>query len=334
MLHLRLSVPADLTPDVLAVLAQESTVSSLAVVEGASLEPRGDLVDVDVAREHADAVITELRGLGLPRLGTIHIEPVTTWLSQAGLDAEEAAPGSAIDAVVWPEVGQRAYADSELNATYLVFMTLATLIAAIAVVLDSQVLVIGAMVLGPEFGPVAALGLALVLRRRTLFGYALRSLLVGFLVAITVTTTVAWVARVAGWVSVDAILAPRPGTSFIYHPDAWSFVVAVLAAVAGVLSLTSGRMGGLAGVFISVTTVPAAGNVALGLAFGLPEEVWGSLAQLGVNLSAMMLAGWFTLAIQKWLAQRMPRNPFQRDQIRRRRADQLDGRGRGTGSRP
>ena len=75
--------------------------------------------------------------------------------------------------------------------------------------------------------------------------------------------------------------------------------MAVIAAAAGVLSLTSARPGGLSGVFISVTTVPAAGNVALGLAFGAWEEVWGSGLQLAVNLVAMALAGWATLALQQ-----------------------------------
>ena len=51
-------------------------------------------------------------------------------------------------------------------------MTLAIMLAAIAIVLDSQILVIGAMVLGPEFGPIAALGLALVRRRGSLFARA------------------------------------------------------------------------------------------------------------------------------------------------------------------
>ena len=58
--------------------------------------------------------------------------------------------------------------DSELNWTFLSFMSLATLIAGVAIVLDSQVLVIGAMVLGPEFGAIAALGVALVRRRTVL----------------------------------------------------------------------------------------------------------------------------------------------------------------------
>jgi len=81
--------------------------------------------------------------------------------------------------------------------------------------------------------------------------------------------------------------------------------VAVIAAAAGVLSLTSARTGGLSGVFISVTTVPAAGNVALGLAFGAGDEIWGSTQQLLINLSGMAIAGWATLAIQQMVWSRM-----------------------------
>ena len=57
---------------------------------------------------------------------------------------------------------------------------LATLIAGIAIVLDSQILVIGAMVLGPEFGPIAAIGVALVRRRPHLLVFAARTLVLGF----------------------------------------------------------------------------------------------------------------------------------------------------------
>ncbi len=65
------------------------------------------------------------------------------------------------------------------------------------------------------------------------------------------------------------------------------------------LSLTSDRAGGLVGVFISVTTIPAAGNIALGLALGNRHEVWGSTLQLVVNITGMAAAGWFTLTLQQ-----------------------------------
>jgi uncharacterized hydrophobic protein (TIGR00271 family) len=161
------------------------------------------------------------------------------------------------------------------------------------------VLVIGAMVLGPEFGAIAALGVALVRRRFVLFGHAIRTLILGFLVAIVVTTFLALIGRALDWITLDDVIGPRPATAFIYTPDKWSFIVAVVAATAGVLSLTSAKAAGLAGVFISVTTVPAAGNIALGISFGVGDAIWGSTLQLLVNLSGMALAGWAALALQQ-----------------------------------
>ena len=298
MQRLRIASPAHLTDDVLAVFTDDPAVSHLALLRGASIEPAGDIVVADIAREATNEIVDRLVDLGIPEHGTIHVEPVTTWVSRAGFDAERHTPGSSADAVIWADVTQRAYEESELNWTYLAFMTLATLLASIAIVVDSQVLVIGAMVLGPEFIPIAALGLALVRRRGTLFGLAARTLFVGFAVAITLTTLGALAARALGWIVTEDVTGERPGTDFIYTPDKWSFIVALIAAAAGVLSLTSAKVGGLSGVFISVTTVPAAGNVALGLAFGAWDEVTGSAIQLALNISGMILAGWATLALQ------------------------------------
>lgn len=235
----------------------------------------------------------------------MQVEPVNVWLSRDGFEAERRTPGSGADAVVWAEVTQHAYEDSELNWTYASFMTLATSIATIAIVLDSQILVIGAMVLGPEFSAVAALGVALVRRRWTLLRRGATTLVMGFAMSIVATTVLALLAKALGWVSAAQVSGKRPGTQFIYAPDKWSLIVAVIAGAAGVLSLTSARTGGLAGVFISVTTVPAAGNVALGLAFGAWNEVRGSTLQLVVNLLGMAVAGWVTLAVQQAIWARM-----------------------------
>jgi uncharacterized hydrophobic protein (TIGR00271 family) len=299
VLHLRIYSPSGVTDDVIGMLSNHDDVSSLALFRGASMRPLGDVVLADVPREAANDIIDELHRLRVTAEGTIQIEPVQTWISRKGLDAERRAPGSSADAVVWAEVIENAYADAELNWTYLTFMTLATLIAGIAIVLDSQILVIGAMVLGPEFGAIAALGVALVRRRPALLRFAGRTLVFGFACAIAITSGLALLGRALGWISRADIVGDRTGTSFIYTPDRWSFLVALIAAAAGVLSLTSSRLGGLSGVFISVTTVPAAGNVALGLVFGAWTEVRGSALQLLVNIVGMAVAGWATLALQQ-----------------------------------
>lgn len=299
MLHVRVFSPSEHTDAVMAVLRAHPDVSALALLPRASVRPEGDLVLADIPREAANDVIDKVRALGVTRQGTIHVNQVQTWVSQQGLAAERRAPGSSSDAVVWAEVIENAYGDAELNWTYLTFMTLATLIASIAIAIDSQILVIGAMVLGPEFGAIAALGVALVRRRPALFRFAVRTLLLGFVCAILLTAGLSLLARGIGWVHRGDVVGHRPGTSFIYSPDRWSLTVAVIAGAAGVLSLTSARLGGLSGVFISVTTVPAAGNVALGLVFGAWTEVRGSGLQLLVNITGMAVAGWLTLVVQR-----------------------------------
>ncbi|NEW38496.1 DUF389 domain-containing protein [Nocardia cyriacigeorgica] len=296
--------PADKTDQLVAILEAEDAVSGLAVMRGAAIRPDGDLVLAHVAREAANELVDALRATGVHKCGSIELEPVRTWLSLAGFEAEVRTPGSSADAVVWADVAQRSYEETELNWTYLSFMTLATTLAAIAIVVDSQILVIGAMVLGPEFGAIAALGVALVRRRFVLFGLAIRTLVLGFLTAIVLTFLLVLIARGLGWITAADIEA-GPETAFIYTPDKWSFIVAVIAAAAGVLSLTSAKSGGLVGVFISVTTVPAAGNIALGAVFGAWNEVWGSTLQLALNLSGMALAGWGTLALQNALWSRV-----------------------------
>jgi uncharacterized hydrophobic protein (TIGR00271 family) len=299
VLHLRVYSPSDLTDAVVAAITRTDAVSELAVFRAVGTPPAPDLVMAEVVRESANEVIDSLRDIGIPDQGAIQIQPVDTWISRRGLDAEVRAPGASTDAVVWAEVIHRAYEDSALTLTYASFLTMATAIASIGIVLDSQILLIGAMVLGPEFGAIAALGLGLVRRRRTLLGQASRTLAVGFAVAIVLTACAAFVGRLIGWITAAQVFGPRPLTSFIYTPDKWSFVVALIAGAAGVLALTSAKAGGLTGVFISVTTVPAAGNVALCLAFANTEGVLGSMAQLIINIGGMAASGWLTLVIQQ-----------------------------------
>jgi len=282
-----------------ALFEDEPTISSLTVLPGASARPVGDVYEADLPRETANELINRLKVIGVQHEGTIQVLPVPTWISESGLHAEQAAPGSSADAVVWADVVEKAYDETELTWTYLSFMIMATMLAAIAILTDSIILVIGAMVLGPEFVAIAALGLALVRKRPALFRRSLRTLVIGFAVSISVVTLVTLIGRLIGFISMSDLMRPRPGTEFIYTPNWWSLIVAVIAGAAGVLALTSSRSGGLIGVFISVTTIPASGNIAVALVFLQWHEVFGSAAQLVINVIGMAVAGWATLLLQQ-----------------------------------
>jgi uncharacterized hydrophobic protein (TIGR00271 family) len=135
------------------------------------------------------------------------------------------------------------------------------------------------------------------------------ALVVGFTVAMAVTVLTTWGLDAIGLVSRQKLLEPRPLTSFIWQPDALSWVVGVLGGIAGMLSLTSAKAGTLVGVLISVTTVPAAANVAVAIAFGVGEEAAGSALQLVINVAAIVIAGVLTLLVQRVAWPRVRRGP-------------------------
>ena len=297
-MNLRVYCPAELSAQTQEVLAAHFGVGNVAVIAGGSKVPAGDLILADVAREATNDIIDELVALGIQREGGFHVSPIGTWVSQRGLEAEAEAPGEEADAVVWAEVTAQAYDATSFSWTYVTFLILATVMASIAIILDSPILIVGAMVLGPEFGPIAALGLGIVRKRITLIKRSLKLLFGGFAIAIAATTVAAFFGKLVGLIPHDVVIGSRPGTAFIYHPDKWSIVIAILAGIAGVLSLTSSSANALVGVFISVTTVPAAGNIALGFVFSQWDQVQGIALQLIVNIIGMAIAGWLTLLVQ------------------------------------
>lgn len=299
-------VPPDRTRAAVEVIESTVGTTHVVVLPGAAREPSGDVVMCDVAREAGDELLKELRGLRIDQDGSIAVENIDLSLSTRADRAEEEAPGEPADAVIWEQLTGATHEESTLSITYSAFMILATMIAACGVVLDNAVLIVGAMAVGPEFGPLAGVSTAVVRRAPKLAARSLLALLVGFAVAIVATTVFSLGMDALDLFSRDRLDAPRPNTSFIWQPDPFSFVVALLAGIAGTLSLTSAKSGALVGVAISVTTVPAGANAAVALSYGEFGQMWGSTEQLLLNLFGIMLAGILTLYAQKllWRTQR------------------------------
>ncbi|HKP43609.1 DUF389 domain-containing protein [Mycobacterium sp.] len=290
MLHLRLIVPTEPREPVIDLLTQNPGVTHLVFHRDAALDPRGDEITADIARESANDVVDGLKALGVKERGAITLDVIDTVLSTRAYRAEEKAVGDPADAVVWDELAARTREESTLNVTYLTFLCLACLIAAVGVVTDSPVTVVGAMVVGPEFGPLAALAVALVRRRRYLARRAAIALVVGFPVAMLVTGLGVLAGEGIGWIEVTNI-RELSEVDFIFQVGPLSFVVALFAGAAGMLSLVSAKSAALVGVFISVTTVPAAGFAVVAATVGDWDVAAKSAAQLLVNLTGIAMAG-------------------------------------------
>jgi uncharacterized hydrophobic protein (TIGR00271 family) len=301
MIHLRIVTRGGKSQRALELLEGSVSVSSVVYLANAARSPAGDVIFADVAREDASVVISDLRELGIAEDGAISLEEIDTQISEPGARAVERARGAPADAVVWEEVEARTNESVELSGTFVAFMVMATLLAAVGVYQDSAILIVGAMVVGPEFGPLAGFCVAVVHKRG---GLALRSALalaVGFPLAIAAAYLATIAFKATGLFADDFSQEGHGLANIIAQPDFFTFFVAACAGAAGMLSLSTAKSGALIGVLISVTTIPAAANIGVAAAYQDWSSWRGSVAQLAINLSSIILAGSTVLYLQRLL---------------------------------
>jgi uncharacterized hydrophobic protein (TIGR00271 family) len=315
MIHLRLIVPSDEVRPVLEHLSSTPGVAHVAHLVGVAASPVGDVVLCDVAREATNDVVEWLQGRDIHRRGAIAIDSLDAVISDSAAAAEAEARGHGADALIWEELEARAREDAALTPSFAILIAIAAVIAGAGILLDSPVLIVGAMVVGPEYGPLGALCVSVVRRR---YGSGLRAcstLAVGLALAGLSALVATLLFRFTGLAPDDYAVTERQLTAFISHPDGIGAVVAVLAGIVGMLSLTEARSGSLIGVLVSVTTIPAAANIGVATAYGEWSEVGGAALQLAINVIALIASGAATLAVQA----RVVATPRRPGRLRRKR---------------
>jgi len=301
VLHLRILVPQDLTPPVEALLRREPAAVHLSIVRGAAVEPTGDLIEIDVEHAALAAVISRLEDLGVARRGSLSFADVIDARSAAAETARRLTGAVGSDLISWDEVAARTRDDTAVTPAYLLLMSIAGIIAAGGILTNNELLIVGAMIVSPDYGPLAGLCVALIggpAERVRTSGWALA---LGFSVAAAAATLVAVGAAVAGQVPAAYHAGDRPVTALIAEPNLASLVVALAAGVAGIIALGQAKSGAVVGVLVSVTTIPAAANVGVALALGNLDEAAGAFAQLIINLAGLVVAGMGSL----WIGRRL-----------------------------
>jgi uncharacterized hydrophobic protein (TIGR00271 family) len=296
VLHVRVACPSRLTEAAVDALQDTRGVAALGVTRGGSLVPEGDVVECEVVREASNDVFAALLAIDVHRELVISIVQVEAISNRAVRDVEAAAPGYDADALPWPVIEADARIAAEPSTTFFVLMALAAVIAAIGIVVDSAVLIIGAMIVGPEYGPITAMAIG-IHRRKRFWHQATTVLVAGLAVAVLAALGFALLARLFG--ESNEVFEPtsRFFTAFVTDPNAYSAVVAFVAGVAGTIALARSQATVVAGVLVSVTTIPAAAAVGVGLAVGQWEDAAHGAIQLGINVAAILVAILVTLSV-------------------------------------
>ena len=268
MLHLRIITPPDLTAGVLRELAEDPGVTHITADRGAATEPPGDLVSCDVVRASVNPLLRRLRSAGVAEHGGITLTEPEAVISAAADRAQAQILTPEIDTIVWEEVAARTSDDSTFSVSFGVLMVLAGIIAAIAIVTNNPVLVVGAMIVSPDYGPMAALSVALMNRAWRPARQSFHALALGFPLAALAAFLLILAARGLGRIPAAYLAGQRPLTGLLIGANLGAFVVAFVAGAAGIIALGRAKSGAVVGVLVSITTIPAASNVGVAWPWG------------------------------------------------------------------
>jgi uncharacterized hydrophobic protein (TIGR00271 family) len=306
MLQLRLISPPACTDDVVRLLVADTGVVSVELRRGAAVKPAdGDVIVADVLHENANELIDRIRALDVDQLGELSLIEIEATRSEPAHRASLSARGRASDVIVWTLLEARVHPDGVPSIAFFCFMACAALIATVGIVVDSAILIVGAMVVGPEFGPLAAFAVAMYGGKRRAARIALGVVVGGLVIAVITATVAAWVFNLL------ALEYSVPGTRFftrfVTEPNVYSAIVAFAAGLVGVMAVALGRSGALTGVVVSATTIPAAAAIGVNTADNEWDEVLRGAVQLGINVVCLAAGSLAALWVYTWVNRHLHR---------------------------
>jgi uncharacterized hydrophobic protein (TIGR00271 family) len=297
--HVRIASPPDVTGRLVETLTADPGVLNLVVLPGAARRPDGDTVQFDLRTGSANPVFGQLRALHLDDRGAVMVEAVDATLN--GPERRAFGQGRYLGEVapVWEMVEAGIRSGGVYAPSFFGLLIIAGLIACVGILTNSQILVVGAMVVGPEYNAIIAAAEGIERRQGRPVRRGLLALLGGFGMAIVASVLFGIAIRWSGHTPEAFVAGVRPVAALINRPNLFSVIVAVLAGLVGVVSLTEARAGALIGVFISVTTIPAAAALGLSLAYQDWASAGGSAEQLLLNVVLLIVVGVAALRLQR-----------------------------------
>ena len=206
-----------------------------------------------------------------------------------------------VDGYAWVEVIGQARANSRPLARYLALINVAAVIAALGVITNSSILIVGAMAVSPDLLPICATSVGIVGGNYALARRSFTTLTMGLGL---VVLTAAVLSALLKWTGLlpDGFEVEQSSLSTLAHTDYSTVLIALAAGVAAMLSFET-RASTAVGVAISVTTIPASAYLGVAIGGGGTDSSLGTLVVLLVNVGLLIVAGSLTLIVQRWAAE-------------------------------
>ncbi|MGV2831275.1 DUF389 domain-containing protein [Myxosarcina sp. GI1(2024)] len=181
------------------------------------------------------------------------------------MNTQRRSPNRNRQLLVRDRILQRLSSEAELSTSYMLFMAMAGILAAVALLTNSIPILIGSMVVAPALPPLGLVSLALVGRKYFLALKGLISSLSGLAIAMVFTMLTTWILNATNVIPAETNLINKDLLAERVRPGWYSVIAAIAAGTAGMVALVKQKTDTLVGVVAALALVPAL--AAAGIAF-------------------------------------------------------------------
>ncbi|SMD46424.1 TIGR00341 family protein [Aquiflexum balticum DSM 16537] len=179
--------------------------------------------------------------------------------------------------------------NSQVSQSYLVLMSISTVIATFGLFGNSSPVIIGAMILAPLMSPIISLSMGVLRQEEKLIKESLKTIAFGLAISYVFAILITWLTPLN---SANSEILAR------IRPNLLDLGIAAASGVAGAYAHAKKEIAKtLAGVAIAVALVPPLAVSGIGLGWGDWSIFWGALLLLGTNLAGMVLAAAMTFLL-------------------------------------
>jgi len=247
------------------------------------------------------------------------VDAVLDRLYDAGLDEDTYTVVSDVDRATLPNLdeltdrhvegprGKRGASHAEIREraedltpgtlTYLAFAIASAVVAVGGLLLDSAIVIVGAMVIAPFAGSTLSTSVGAVVNDHDMVVDSATSQVMGLVVAYVGAVAMSALLIRSDFVAATLDIANVGQVGAFVTPNLLTLVIAIAAGFAGALAVATDLPVSLAGVAVAAAIVPAAAVAGIGTVWGQPIVVAGAVVLLLMNIVFVNLTAYCTLLL-------------------------------------
>lgn len=294
----QIQLPADKTPAVIADLLKIEEVIGVALYPDNSRKPVGDALSVQLLNKGSDKVLRAIA----EHCGD---EPylISTSLTESIIEPKQSEKLEAdADEAIWEEIETGMHHQGRVTPNFVALMGLGGVMATIGIVSEptrQAMPFVAAAIIAPGFEPLAAIALAIVLRRWQVLRRALWSSLVGYTTLIMASAVAYWFLQSMQEADVSKF-AGSEEVKHLAHPSTADTLLSICGTLAGAIIMSSFRKSVIAGALIAMVIINAAAMIGIGLASGRYDLAGQGLQRFGIDIAMIVVS----CGLVFWLKQR------------------------------